>query len=71
MHLKKRGLKDSPVSEEKKHPARRWAVERTHSWHNKFRRLLIRWEKKVDHYLALLHLASAFIIYRLILNNLD
>lgn len=25
--------------------ARRWVVERTHSWMNRFRRLLIRWEK--------------------------
>jgi putative transposase len=23
---------------------RRWVVERTHSWLNRFRRLLIRWE---------------------------
>ena len=26
--------------------SRRWVVERTHSWMNRFRRLLIRWEKK-------------------------
>ena len=26
--------------------ARHWIVERTHSWKNRFRRLLIRWEKK-------------------------
>ena len=28
--------------------ARRWVVERTHSWLNRFRRLLIRWEKKIE-----------------------
>lgn len=44
--------------------ARRWVVERTHSWMNRFRRLLIRWEKKVDHYLAFLHLACAWITFR-------
>jgi putative transposase len=44
--------------------ARRWVVERTHSWMNRFRRLLIRWEKKVDNYLALLHLACAWITFR-------
>ena len=27
--------------------ARRWVVERTHSWINRFRRLLIRWEKRL------------------------
>jgi putative transposase len=26
--------------------ARRWVVERAHSWMNRFRRLLVRWEKK-------------------------
>lgn len=43
--------------------ARRWVVERTHSWMNRFRRLLIRWKKKVDNYLALVHLACAFIAF--------
>ena len=27
--------------------ARRWAVERTHSWLNRFRRLLIRWGEAI------------------------
>ncbi len=36
--------------------ARRWVVERTHSWMNRFRRLLIRWEKKTENYLAFVHL---------------
>ncbi len=44
--------------------ARRWGVERTHSWLNRFRRLLIRWEKKVDNYLAMLEFACAFIAFR-------
>lgn len=43
--------------------ARRWVVERTHSWMNRFRRLLIRWEKKPENYSALVHLACAFIAY--------
>ncbi len=30
--------------------ARRWVVERTHFWLNRFRRLLIRWEKKIENY---------------------
>ncbi|VVB55727.1 Transposase DDE domain protein [uncultured archaeon] len=37
--------------------ARRWVVERTHSWLNRFRRLLIRWEKKIENYSAMLHFA--------------
>ena len=43
--------------------ARHWVVERTHSWMNRFRRLLIRWEKKIENYLAMLHLACAYITY--------
>jgi putative transposase len=44
--------------------ARRWKIERTHSWLNPFRRLRIRWEKKASNYLALLHLACALIVFR-------
>ena len=44
--------------------ARRWVVERTHSWMNRFRRLLIRWEKKVENYRAMLHIACAYICLR-------
>ena len=44
--------------------ARRWVVERTHSWFNRFRRLLIRWEKKVVNYTAMLHVACAYITLR-------
>ena len=44
--------------------ARRWVCERTHSWLNRFRRLLIRWEKKVSNYEALLHLACAHILWK-------
>ena len=44
--------------------ARRWVVERTHSWFNRFRRLLIRWEKKATNYTAMLHLACAYITLR-------
>ncbi len=44
--------------------AKRWVVERTHSWLNRFRRLLIRWEKKIENYLAMLHLECALITLR-------
>lgn len=43
--------------------ARRWVVERTHSWLNRFRRLLVRWEKKGSNYLALLHFACAILTW--------
>jgi putative transposase len=43
---------------------RRWVVERTLSWLNRCRRLLVRREKKVENYLAFLHLACARLVYR-------
>lgn len=43
--------------------ARRWVCECTHSWINRFRRILVRWEKKVANYEAMLHLACAYICY--------
>ena len=45
---------------------RRWVVERTHSWFNRFRKLLIRWEKKPENYLALLQFAAVLIAFRLV-----
>jgi transposase len=44
--------------------ARRWVVERTHSWTNRARRLLIRWEKKAANYLAFVHLQFALTTLR-------
>jgi putative transposase len=44
--------------------ARRWKVERTHSWLNRARRLLIRWEKKVANYVGFLHLQFAIVALR-------
>lgn len=39
-------------------------VERAHSWLNRFRAILIRWNKKPENYLALLHFACAIITWR-------
>ena len=47
--------------------ARRWVVERTHSWINRSRRLLVRWEKKTANYLAFLQLACAQLIFSKVL----
>src|SRR5215208_1571434 len=43
--------------------ARRWVVERTHSWINRFRALLVRWDKKTTNYEGSLHLACAYITF--------
>jgi transposase len=44
--------------------ARCWVVERSHRWMNRFRRILVRWEKKPEHYLPFLHGAYALIAFR-------
>ena len=43
---------------------RRWVVEAAHSWFNRFRKLLVRYEKLTESYEALLHLAAAIICWR-------
>jgi transposase len=63
-HIKSRGQEESDRQRVPGFRARRWVVERTHSWFNRFRRLLIRWEKKAENYLAFLHLACAIMTYR-------
>ena len=60
-HIKSRGDEEKARKSAPKYRARRWVVERTHSWINRFRRLLIRWEKNVDNYAALVHFACAYI----------
>jgi putative transposase len=61
-HIRRRG---EAAPKRKHHPARRWVVERTASWHNRFRKLLVRFEKRGENYLGLVHLACCLIIYRL------
>jgi len=63
-HIMARGEEAQEKREIPGYRARRWVVERTHSWMNRFRRILIRWEKKVVNYLAMLHFACAWISFR-------
>jgi transposase len=63
-HIRTRGAEQAARQELPGYRARRWVVERTHSWLNRFRRLLIRWEKQVQNYLAMLHFACAYITFR-------
>ena len=63
-HIASRGETRPKRRSRTRHPARRWVVERSHSWMNRFRRVLIRWEKKAANYEAFLHLACAWITFR-------
>jgi transposase len=60
-HMRQRGEAQSIGL---RHSVKRWVVERTNSWHNRFRKLLVRYEKKSENYLTLVCLACCIIIYR-------
>jgi transposase len=43
---------------------RRWKIERLFAWFHNYRRLVVRWERHADNFLAMLHLASALILLK-------
>jgi len=58
----------------RRHPtkkARRWVVEVCHSWFNRFRKLLVRYEKLERSFVALNHLAAAIIAFRKVLQSIN
>jgi len=63
-HIRSRGEEKKNLKEIPGYRARRWVVERTHSWMNRFRHILIRWEKKQANYLSMLYLTCAIITFR-------
>ena len=63
-HIRSRGEEAKAIKREAGFKARRWVVERTHSWLNRFRRILVRWDKSPDNYIAFLHFACALIALR-------
>lgn len=63
-HVKTRGEEMQEKRNNLGWKARRWVVEVSHSWFNRFRKILVRYEKLADTYMALLHMAAAIIAYR-------
>ena len=64
-HIRRRGEEQFLTKGGNRHrKRRRWVVERTNSWHNRFRKLLVRYEKKLENYFALVCLGCCIIIYR-------
>jgi transposase len=43
---------------------RRWKVERLFAWLHNYRRIVVRWERYPENFLAMVHLASAIILLR-------
>lgn len=57
-------IRDERPERRRKHPARRWVVERTLAWLSMCRGILIRWEKKSDNYLGMLKLSCGLLWFR-------
>ncbi len=63
-HIRPRGEEKKELERNPDFHARRWVVEVTHSFLNRFRKLLVRFEKKAANYLALIQFACATIVWR-------
>ena len=63
-HIRSRGEEKKELEHNPDFRARRWVVEVTHSFFNRFRKLLVRYEKKAANYLALVQFACAVIVWR-------
>lgn len=71
------GLRDGIIKKRKKgekaavkkprpagHKPRRYVVEQAHAWMNGFRRVKIRWERRLDTYVAMLHLSMSLVTFQ-------
>jgi putative transposase len=63
-HIRRIGEEKKDAKGRKRHKARRWVVERTVSWLNRCRAILIRWDKKSQNYLGMIQLACALLWFR-------
>jgi transposase len=61
---RRRGDPAPPPPSATESPPWRWTIERTNSWHNRFRKLRIRYEKYARNYCGLVEFACALIVYR-------
>lgn len=60
-HIRTRGEELQEKVRDPSWRARRWVVEATHSWMNRWRSVLIRWSKKPENHDAMLHLSAGLI----------
>lgn len=63
-HVTGRGQEAGELMRDPRKKARRWIVEVAHSCFNRFRKLLVRYEKLDRSFLALNHLAAAIMAFR-------
>ena len=62
--VKGRGKEAGELKRDRAKKARCWVIEVAHSWFNRFRKLLVRYEKLDRSFLALNHLAASIIAFR-------
>jgi len=63
-HIRRIGEEKKDRRGRKRYPARRWVVERTLSWLQKCRAILIRYDFHWQNYLGLIQLACALLWFR-------
>jgi putative transposase len=63
-HVRTRGEEIEQKAHNPDWKARRWSPRPCHSWLNRNRGILIRWSKKDENHLALLHLSSGLIAFK-------
>lgn len=63
-HIRSRGEERQARQDNPAYHPRRWVVEVCHAWLNRFRKLLVRFEKQVATYLGLLQFACAYIVFK-------
>ena len=63
-HVRPRGEEIAAKQKNPEYQPRRWVVEVCHSWFNRFRKLLVRYEKKERSFLGLLMIAASIIVLR-------
>jgi len=63
-HIRRIGEEKMDRRGRKRHPARRWVVERTLGWLSKCRAILVRYDKNPSNYLGMIQLACALLWYR-------
>jgi putative transposase len=63
-HIRRIGEEKLDKKGRKRHPARRWVVERTIGWLQKCRAILVRYDKNWENYLGLIQLACGLLWYR-------
>lgn len=63
-HIRRIGEEKLDARRRKRHPARRWVVERTLAWMSKCRAILVRYAKKSCNYLGLIQLCCCLLWFR-------